>query len=182
MKALVFLTIFFSSLCFSQVDSSYLELSNNIYNIILKPRILLGTGFSISSEKSESSLQGVGNFNLRICSDQESWKNKNLDLLFEAGICYLTKPLVDSESNAIPYYFRLGLEVNLYQKILLSPTLGLVGVLNQGSEADEIAFGVGLSLNYTYQLTKHINLEFEGGTNFLPTGIITPYLVVGFSI
>jgi hypothetical protein len=69
MKALVFLTIFFSSLCFSQVDSSYLESSNDIYNIILKPRILLGTGFSTSSEKSESSLLGVGNFNLRLCSD-----------------------------------------------------------------------------------------------------------------
>jgi len=182
MKALVFLTIFFSSLCFSQVDSSYLESSNDIYNIILKPRILLGTGFSTSSEKSESSLLGVGNFNLRLCSDQKSWKNKNLDLLFEAGICYLTQPLVDSQPNAIPYYFRFGLEVNLYKKILLCPTLGFVGALNQGSESDEIALAGGLSLNYTYQLTKHINIEFESGTNFLPTGIITPYLVIGFSI
>lgn len=72
--------------------------------------------------------------------------------------------------------------MNIHEKILLSPTLGFVGALNQGSEADEIAFAVGLNVNYTYQLTKHISREFEGGTNFLSVGIIPPYLVVGFSI
>ena len=175
MKLLVFLAIFLSSLCFSQVDSSYIESSR----IILKPRILIGTGFSTAAENDQASLLVFGNFNLRVASDKESWTNKSFDIFIEAGICYITESIAESDGNGIPYYFRFGSEIDLFKTILLCPSLGFVGVLNNGPEASGVAPTIGLSLNYTHPLTKKINMEFESGANVFSTGIFTPYLVIG---
>ena len=184
------ITIFFLGLVstsFSQseqIDSLTTGYTNNLY---FKPRLLIGTGLSTPVKKYDTVLRLFGSLNVRLCSDKKSWENRRTSFFIEAGTGYFNTSLDRSDENSLIVYFKFGPEIKILNDLFLCLALGGIWVLNAGPESDNpIVGGLGISLNYTLNLTKELNLEFEGGTNLFPADggypIWTPYLGVGISL
>ena len=181
---IIFIGSFYS---FSQPeisDSINIEYSNNLH---LKPRFLFGTGLSTPVKKYDTLLKLFGSFNLRLCSDEKSWENRQTSFFIEAGASYFNTSLDRSSENSLIIFFKFGPEIKIMNELFLCHALGGLGVLNVGPEANNpFAVGFGLSLNYSFNVFENINLDIESGTNLLPQNggypIWTPYLGIGISI
>lgn len=89
----------------SKNDSLVTDFSNNL---VFKPGILFGTGFATPVKKGDKLLDVFGAFNLRLASDEESWRNRNVSILGELGILYITPTADLLKKHLLPFYFRLG--------------------------------------------------------------------------
>ena len=181
---LIVVLLFFSN-SFSQIveeDSSKTDFPNNL---VFKPRILFGTGFDSPVKKGDKLLDVFGAFNIRLASDEESWTNRSVSIFLELGTLYLTPAADLFKKYFFPLYFRLGSEIKIGSNFLLCPYAGYAGVKNIHEEVFFSGLGIGVSLNYKYQIFEGLNLAIEGGTNLFPISgnypTYTPYLGIGLS-
>lgn len=180
---IVALLLVSNSFCqISESDSSITDFPNNL---VFKPRILLGTGFDSPVKKGDKLLDIFGAFNIRLASDEESWTNRSVSIFLELGTLYLTPAADLFKKYFLPLYFRLGSEINIGNNFLLCPYAGYAGVNNIHEEVFFAGLGIGVSLNYKYQIFEGLNLAIEGGTNLFPISgnypTYTPYLGIGLS-
>ena len=187
MKFIPILVMVFTLTTLSQSDFSNPKDLDTNNMLIVKPGFLFGIEMSTPVENNKNLLSAFGNFNLRLISDEDSWTNREISMFVEFGICYVTESIAESEDFAIPYYFRFGPEIKIESRWFLCPSFGFVGIANPGSEAGKTwAILFGISLNHNLKISESITLEFEGGTNLLPTEggypLWTPYLGVGISL
>jgi hypothetical protein len=181
---LIVALLFFSN-SFGQIveeDSSKTDFPNNL---VFKPRILFGTGFDSPVKKGDTLLDVFGAFNIRLASDEESWTNRSVSIFLELGILYITPAADLFKKYFLPLYFRLGSEIKIGNNFLLCPYAGYSGVNNIHEEVFFAGLGIGVSLNYKYQMFEGLNLAIEGGTNLFPISgnypTYTPYLGIGLS-
>jgi hypothetical protein len=166
----------------SESDSSITDFPNNL---IFKPRIIFGTGFDSPVKKGDKLLDVFRAFNLRLASDEESWRNRNVSIFLELGVLYITPAADLPKKHLLPFYFRLGSEVKIRSNLLLCPYVGFAYVNNISEEIFFAELGIGVSVNYKYPLFEGVSLAFEGGTNLFPISgnypTYTPYLGIGLS-
>jgi hypothetical protein len=180
---IVFLLFVSNSFCQTyDSDSLITDFPNNL---VFKPRIIFGTGFATPVKKGDTLLDAFGAFNLRLASDEESWRDRNISIFLELGVLYITPAADLPKKHLLPFYFRLGSEVKIGSDFLLCPYAGFAWVNNIHEEVFFAELCVGVSVNYKYQLFEGLSLAFEGGTNLFPISgnypIYTPYLALGLS-
>jgi hypothetical protein len=180
---IVFLLFVSNSFCQTyDSDSLTTDFPNNL---VFKPRILFGTGFATPVKKGDKLLDVFGAFNLRLASDEESWRDRNISIFLELGVLYITPAADLPKKHLLPFYFRLGSEVKIRSNLLLCPYVGFAYVNNISEEIFFAELGIGVSVNYKYPLFEGVSLAFEGGTNLFPISgnypTYTPYLGIGLS-
>jgi hypothetical protein len=180
---IVALLLVSNSFCqISESDSSITDFPNNL---VFKPRILLGIGFDSPVKKGDKLLDIFGAFNIRLASDEESWTNRSVSIFLELGILYLTPTSDLFKKYLLPLYFRLGSEIKIGNNFLLCPYAGYTGVNNIHEGVFFAGLGIGVSLNYKYQIFEGLTLAIEGGTNLFPISgnypTYIPYLGIGLS-
>lgn len=181
---LVFVLLFVSNSIGQTSDNDSLK-TDFQNNLVFKPRVLFGTGFATPVKKGDKLLDVFGAFNLRLASDEESWTNRSVSIFLELGVLYLTPPADLFKKYSLPFYFRLGSEIKIGSDFLLCPYAAFAWINNIREEFFFAELGIGISVNYKYQLFEGVSLAFEGGTNLFPISgnypIYTPYLGLGLS-
>lgn len=166
----------------SDNDSLITDFSNNL---VFKPGILFGSGLATLVKKGEKLLDVFGAFNLRLASDEESWSNRNISIFLELGVSYIVPAADLSQKHLLPFYFRLGSEIKIGSNFLLCPYAGFVWLNNIREGIFFAEMGIGVSLNYKYQVFEGVSLAFEAGTTLFPVSgnypIYIPYLGLGLS-
>lgn len=178
-------TLFLISTSFSQTardDSTKTDFPNNL---VFKPRILFGTGFDSPAKKGDKLIDVFGGFNLRLASDEESWRNRSISIFLELGILYITPTADLLDHYPLTFYFRAGPDIKIADYFLFSPYIGLTGFDNSREGYAFYSYYMGACLNFNYKIAEGVRLECEIGSNLIPSArhypTHIPYLGIGLS-